>query len=201
MQLFIEKGLRGGTSMVTERFVKANNPYLSDYDRARPTSYIQYLDANNLYGWAVSQPLPTGEFEWLTKDEILSTDIEPIHPDSIKGYILEVDLEYPERLHNLHNAFPLVPETLIVPKEWMYPYQLKLLSHAPNTLTPNMRPPDWRAGALPTELTSPILAVSLFCQYLCSGGVSQKSVSLVVHYMMFIEKKSYPFTASSQVVL
>ena len=51
--------------MVSERYSKANNPYLENYDRSKPTSYIQYLDANNLYGWAMSQPLPTGEFKWL----------------------------------------------------------------------------------------------------------------------------------------
>ena len=58
MHLFIEKGLRGGTSMVSERYSKANNSYLKDYDRSKPTSYIQYLETNNIYGWAMSQPLP-----------------------------------------------------------------------------------------------------------------------------------------------
>ena len=67
IHLFIEKGLRGGISMVSQRFSKANNPYLKDFDRSKATSYIQYLDANNLYGWAMSQPLPIGEFKWLKK--------------------------------------------------------------------------------------------------------------------------------------
>ena len=108
MHLFIEKGLWGGISMVRQRFSKANNPYLKDFDGSKATSYIQYLDANNLYGWTMSQPLPIGEFKWLNKVD--SLDIHSIQPDSKKGYIIEVDLEYPRELHDSHNAFPLAPE-------------------------------------------------------------------------------------------
>jgi hypothetical protein len=63
--LFIEEGLRGGISMISNRFSKANNPYVPDYDPDQDSSYVMYLDANNLYGWAMSQSLPTGEFDWL----------------------------------------------------------------------------------------------------------------------------------------
>ena len=94
MHLFIERGLKGGTSMVSERYSKANNPYLKYYDRSKPTSYIQYLDAYNLYGWAMSQPLPTGELKWLKNVD--SLNIHSIRPDFKRGYILEVDLEYPK---------------------------------------------------------------------------------------------------------
>ena len=127
--------------MVSERFSKANNIYLEDFDRSKPTSYIQYLDANNLYGWAMSQHLPIGKFQWLTNDEINSLNIESIQPDSKKGYIL--DLEYPIELHNLHDAFPLAPESLIIPREWMSDYQRKLLGDRPaprvHKLVPNLR--------------------------------------------------------------
>ena len=82
MHLFVEKGLRGGTSMVSQRFSKANNKYLKDFDKSKPTSYIEYLDVNNLYGWAMSQPLPIGKFEWLTDDKI---NIELIDTNSQKG--------------------------------------------------------------------------------------------------------------------
>ena len=75
----------------------------------------------------MSQPLPTGEFQWLSDDEINSFDIHSIGPDSKKGYILEVDLEYPRKLHDSYNAFPFSPESLIIPKEWMSDYQLELL--------------------------------------------------------------------------
>ena len=62
MHLFIERGMRGGISMESRRFCKANNPNLEDYNPEQETSYIMYLDANNLYGWAMSQPLPVGNF-------------------------------------------------------------------------------------------------------------------------------------------
>ena len=65
MYLFIEEGLRGGISMITQRHAKANNPYLPDYDPTKDTNYLLYLDANNLYGWAMSQALPEGNFSWM----------------------------------------------------------------------------------------------------------------------------------------
>ena len=103
MHMFIEKGLRGGISMVSKRYAKANNPGVEGYIPDEPQSHILYLDANNLYGWAMSQPLPTGNFEW----------VENIKNDG-KGYIVEVDLEYPKDLHNLHNAYPLAPEHIAI---------------------------------------------------------------------------------------
>ena len=66
MYLFIEKGLRGGISMVSHRHATANNQYMENYNNEEPTSFIQYLDANNLYGWAMSQPMPTGGFQWVS---------------------------------------------------------------------------------------------------------------------------------------
>ena len=107
MYLFYEKGIRGGISTVMNRYAKANNPYMDDYDPNVPTSYIQYLDANNLYGWAMSQSLPVGKFEWLTEKEIKSHEK---FPESIRGCTLEVDLEYPVELHDEHNEYPLAPE-------------------------------------------------------------------------------------------
>jgi hypothetical protein len=64
MYLFIEKGLRGGNSMIAHRYAKANNKYLSDYNPDEKSSHIMYLDANNLYGWAMCQKLPYGDFKW-----------------------------------------------------------------------------------------------------------------------------------------
>ena len=66
MYLFIEKGLRGGISMVSHRHAIANNQYMENYNNEEPTSFIQYLDANNLYGWAMSRPMPTGDFQWVS---------------------------------------------------------------------------------------------------------------------------------------
>ena len=107
MYLFYEKGIRGGISTVMGRYAKANNPCMVDYDPKVPTSYIQYLDANNLYGWAMSQSLPVGKFKWLSEKEIKSYEKLP---ESIRGCVLEVDLEYPVELHDEHNEYPLAPE-------------------------------------------------------------------------------------------
>jgi hypothetical protein len=169
MLLMVEKGIRGGVSTISHRHAKANNPYLPEtYDTSKPNSYIPYLDANNLYGWAMSQYLPTGNFKWYQterdfgkcfsvnplesqdiyyccvcnlnvpdlclhengqyhKDELLEYDGEILEEDflpeidvmevsdtSCKGYILEVDLEYPSELHDLHNDYPLAPENMVL---------------------------------------------------------------------------------------
>ena len=142
--LFIEKGLRGGISMVSKRYAKANNPLIEGYNSSKPNTHILYLDANNLYGWAMSQPLPTGGFQWVDDcDRLMETIIE--HPaDSREGYILEVDLEYPGELHKAHNAYPLAPECMVVEKGWMSEYQRKLLDvgvafSEVKKLVPNLR--------------------------------------------------------------
>lgn len=104
----IEKGIRGGVSMVSTRYGESNNPYMSEYDSNKPTKYIAYLDANNLYGWAMSKPLPTNDFKWMTEEQLVSWKKRPC--------ILEVDLEYPEHLHDLHNDYPLAPESININK-------------------------------------------------------------------------------------
>ena len=113
---FIEKGLRGGISYIANRYGKANNKYMKEYDEKAPSKYIMYLDANNLYGWAMSQYLPTGGFRWMTQKQINKIDLTKYEEDSRKGLILEVDLEYPEELHDLHNDYPLAPEKVKVNK-------------------------------------------------------------------------------------
>jgi len=107
---FIEKGLRGGTSYIANRYGKANNKYMKDHNKNEPSKYIIYLDANNLYGWAMSQYLPTGKFKWLTEKQIEKLDLGKYTDDSKTGRILEVDLEYPKELHDLRNDYPLAPE-------------------------------------------------------------------------------------------
>ena len=143
MHLFIEKGLRGGISMVSKRFAKANNPRVSGYNPDDPNTHILYLDANNLYGWAMSQALPTGGFEWVKEEDLKNFKkyISSIKKDAKTGYILEVDLEYPQELHDVHNAYPLAPESMKVSKEWMSEYQQQLLgtSAVVEKLVPNLR--------------------------------------------------------------
>ena len=118
---FIEKGLRGGTSYIANRFSEANNKYMENFNESKPSKYIMYLDANNLYGWAMSQYLPTGKFKWLTKG-----DLADYRENSDEGIILEVDLDYPEELHDLHNDYPLAPEKLKVNKNMLSEYCQKI---------------------------------------------------------------------------
>ena len=73
------------------------------------TTYLQYLDANNLYGWAMSQPLPTGGFKWL---DVSPNEISELATQTDKGYLLEVDVSYPKELHNPHNDLPFMCERM-----------------------------------------------------------------------------------------
>ena len=123
---FIEKGLRGGISYIANRYGKANNKYMKDYKKDKPSKYIMYLDANNLYGWAMSQYLPTGGFKWLKQNKIDNLDIKKYDKENKKGIILEVDLEYPEKLHDLHNDYPLAAEKIKVEKSMLSNYCNKI---------------------------------------------------------------------------
>ena len=130
MYLFVEKGLRGGISMSSKRYCKANNPMVSNFDPEKPTDYITYLDANNLYGWAMSQSLPTGGFEWVDPGALPPWEEQGVGSmPTDKGYILEVDLQYPEELHDAHNSYPLAPEKLKVKMEWLSDYQQGLVEN------------------------------------------------------------------------
>ena len=110
MLLMFKRGIRGGITQSVNRWVKANNPYMgSEFVPDKPTRYLQYLDANNLYGWAMSQPLPTGGFKWI---EIEPGKIGKIVKRKSKGYILEVDVCYPRELQDSHNDLPFMCERM-----------------------------------------------------------------------------------------
>ena len=103
--LLFEKGIRGGISMISNRYGQASNKYMEEkYDPSQPSKYLAYLDANNLYGWAMMKPLPVGDFKWMEERELEHWEDFPC--------ILEVDLEYPKDLHDLHNDYPIAPERL-----------------------------------------------------------------------------------------
>ena len=125
--LMVEAGIRGGLSQISNRYKKANNPYLEGYDPAVPTTYLQYLDANNLYGWAMVQPLPVDKFEFMGDRDIESLDIMSIPETGDIGYILEVTLEYPNSLHDEHNCLPLAPVRKAITIEELSPYTQNLL--------------------------------------------------------------------------
>ncbi|KAL4153215.1 hypothetical protein QTP88_001048 [Uroleucon formosanum] len=107
--LIFESGIRGGLSQCSHRYSKANNKYMGDkFKKKEESIFLQYLDANNLYGWAMSKYLPTGDFKWV--DNVNNFDVMNSSDKSCKGYILEVDLSYPKELHDIHSDFPLAPE-------------------------------------------------------------------------------------------
>ena len=111
MLLIVEKGIRGGICHAIHRYAKANNKYMKNYDKNIESSYLMYLDANSLYGWAMSQILPINGFEWVKELSQFNEDfIKNYDEDSNKGYFLEVDVEYPKNLFNLHNDLPFLPE-------------------------------------------------------------------------------------------
>ena len=118
--LFIEKGLRGGISYIAKRYAKANNKYMNDYDPKKQSTFISYLDMNNLYGLAMSEYLPCERFEWLKNvDEF---NVMSFSEKSPTGYFLEVDLEYSDELHELHNDYPLPPEKFAVSSNLLSKY-------------------------------------------------------------------------------
>ena len=111
MLLMIENVIRGGICYCIYRYTKANNKYMKNYDKNKESSYIQYWDANNLYGWAMLQKLPVNNFEWIKDTSQFNEDfIKNYNEESDEGYFLEVDVQYLEKLHELHNNLLLLPE-------------------------------------------------------------------------------------------
>ena len=110
MLLMFEQGIRGGITQAVRKYALANNKYMGDrFDPKSESSYLQYLDANNLYGWAMSQPLPTGGFKWV---DVNPNEISKLATRTDKGYLLEVDVSYPCELHNPHNDLPFMCERM-----------------------------------------------------------------------------------------
>ncbi|XP_071650745.1 uncharacterized protein [Temnothorax longispinosus] len=107
MVLFVERGIRGGLSQCSLRYARSNNRHVPTYDSSQPTTYLMYYDVNNLYGWAMSKSLPYANFQWLDDPE--NFEVTTVPADSDVGYILEVDLEYPRDLHDVHADLPLCP--------------------------------------------------------------------------------------------
>lgn len=101
---------------------EANGKYMKNYDSRKLSKYIMYLDANNLYGCAMGQYLPTGGFKWMSKEKMEKTNLGAHTKNSKMGLILEVDLEYPNKLHKKHNDYPLVAEKTKVSKEKLSNY-------------------------------------------------------------------------------
>ena len=123
MYLFNEKELRGEISYIAKRYAKANNKYMKNYDPKKPSKFITYLDMNNLYGWAMSY-LPYGGFKWLKN--VANFDVNSVSEKSPIGYMLNIDLIYPDELHVLHNDYPLAPEKLAISYDMLSDYCKKI---------------------------------------------------------------------------
>ena len=119
MYTIVDKGKRGGMVQASRRHVEANNSYMKEHDPSKETSYVEYVDANNLYGWAMSQALPHKEYMWwwLTEEEIRN-----YNEDDQYGYYIECDLIYPKELHDRHSDYPLAPERMCVTADMISEY-------------------------------------------------------------------------------
>jgi hypothetical protein len=119
----IQDSLRGGFSTSVHRQVGGNNPYMKNFDPSKPVTYCVYIDANNLYGWAMCQKLPSSNFRWEDEDTVKEYNADKIlcMPDlGDEGCIFEVTMSYQNKkvmhhgkeyeLHDLHNDFPCAPE-------------------------------------------------------------------------------------------
>ena len=117
MLLMVEKGITGGICHAIYRYAKANNKYMKNYNKDEEDSFLQYLDDNNLYGWAMSRKLPLNGFKWKKNMPKFSEEfIKNYDEDSDKGCILEVDVKYPKNLHGLHKDLPFLPERMKIGK-------------------------------------------------------------------------------------
>ena len=117
MLLMVEKEIRGGMCHAILRYAKANNKYIKDYNKVEEESFLQYDDVNNPDGFAVIQPLPVDGFKFVKNVSKIDEDfIKNYDEDSYKGYILEVDLEYPKNLHDLHSDLRFLPERMKIDK-------------------------------------------------------------------------------------
>jgi len=175
MHLFIERGMRGGISMASKRHARANNPLVEGYNPAEPTNYITYLDANNLYGWAMSRPLPKSGFHWKrampTEEQIMK-----IGANAKKGWILEVDLEYLEELHEAHNDYPLAPEKKATDPRKMSEYQRRLMVEL------GLEPPNTEKLVLTLEDKDKYLVHYKNLQFYLRQGMRLKEVHRVLEF-------------------
>ncbi len=122
MYLFVENNIRGGLSQISKRYAKANHKGLSNYNPKAIDEYILYLDANNLYGYAMCQYLPQKNFKW-NNEQWDDAKILSIDDKAATGYMFDVDLHYPKELHDLHNGYALAPENIAVTNDMLNKWQ------------------------------------------------------------------------------
>ena len=109
----VEKGIRGGINQEDKPYAKANNKYMKDlYNPDEGSIYSQYVDANSLYAWAMVQKLPTHGLKWKEAEDFTPEKIDELVKKDKRGYLLEVDVEYPKELHENHNELPFLTERM-----------------------------------------------------------------------------------------
>ena len=117
MLLMVEKGIIGRNCHAIYQYVKANNKYIKDYYKNKESSYFKYWDVNNLYGWTMLQKLPVNKFEKVKDTSQFNEGfIKNYNEESDEGYFLEVDVQYSEKLHELHNDLPFLPKRMKIEK-------------------------------------------------------------------------------------
>ena len=185
IHLFIEKGMRGGISYAAKRYSKANNKYCQDYDKEQPEKYIIFLDMNNLYGHAISQYLPYGGFEWVKINNETVNKILNKKDNSLHGYFLEVDFDYPKKLHDSHKDYPMAPEKSKIKEEWLSPYSLE-----------NANKFDIKAGGI-NKLVPNLMSKNNYVvhyrnvKYYLSKGLIFKKVHKILEFKQSAWMKSY----------
>ena len=108
-----EQGIRGGLCNKVHSYVEANNKYMKNYDKNKESSFLIYLDANNLYGWAMSKKLPVDGFKWVDDLSMFTEDfIKNYDEEGDVGYLLVVDIEYPKTFRMLHSDLPFLPNRM-----------------------------------------------------------------------------------------
>ena len=113
MFLTYEEGIRGGICNKVHSYAEANNKYMKNYDKNKESSCLMYVDANNLYGWAMSKKLPVDGFEWVDDLSMFTDDfIKSYDEEGDAGYLLVVDIEYPKKLRVLHSDLPFLTEKI-----------------------------------------------------------------------------------------
>ena len=185
MYMMFEQGLRGGIAMITHRHAEANNPYMGEsYDKEKEHSFISYLDANNLYGWAMSQPLPCGDFKW-SEERDVNKLIEMYAENETAGCTVKCDISYPAELHDAHNDYPLAPERKLVTDSMLSPYAtmtkdaLKIGSDVCEKLVPNLLDKEGYVVDIRN------------LKYYCEQGLIVTKVHSVITFKQSLWMKSY----------